>query len=93
VLVPDPPRPGIAPRPQLTTTARAAQFTATKEPVDLDRVRTYHQHRVPPSTKRRPSLPPKEWGGPPRFNDVVTLASPTKKGNPAGLPSNHHHRR
>ncbi|MDQ3151386.1 MAG: TIR domain-containing protein [Actinomycetota bacterium] len=28
----------------------------------------------PPCTKRRPSLPTKEWGGPPRLHDVVTLA-------------------
>jgi len=38
-----------------------------EELVDLERVRTYHQQRVPPSTKRRPSLPAKEWGGPLRF--------------------------
>jgi hypothetical protein len=73
--------------PKLAAAARATQLTVTKEPVNLERVRTYHQHRVPPSTKRRPSLPAKGWGGPPRFNDVVTLASPTKKGDPAGLPS------
>jgi hypothetical protein len=69
----------MTPRPQLAAAARATQLTDAKERVDLERVRTYHQHRVPPSTKRRPSLPAKEWGGPPRFNEVVTLSSPTKR--------------
>jgi hypothetical protein len=47
---------------------------------------------VPPSTKRRPSHPAKEWGGPLRSQDVVTLSSPTQKGNPEGLPQNRRHR-
>ena len=63
--------------------------TTSQDPVDLDRVRTYHQHRVPPSTKQRPSLPVKDSGGPLRFHDVVTLSSRTKKGNPRGRPSKH----
>src|SRR5437868_5916161 len=34
------------------------------------------------STKRRPSLPAKERGGPLHDYDVVTLSSPSKQGNP-----------
>jgi hypothetical protein len=83
----DAPRPGPTPRAQLRLTTRTAEQTTEQEPVDLDRVRTYHQQWVPPSTKRRPSHPAKEWGGPLRFQDVITLSSPTQKGNPEGLPS------
>jgi hypothetical protein len=34
-----------------------------------------------------PPIRPRMSGAPLRFYDVVTLSSPTKKGNPAGLPS------
>ena len=85
-LVPNPAFPRIAPRAELTGVTRTAKCTPSQELVDLERVRTYDQQRVPPSTKRRPFLPAKERGGPLRFHDVVTLSSPTKKGNPPGRP-------
>ena len=82
----------MTPRPQFASAVRTTQLTASQELVDLERVRTYHQQRVPPSTKRRPSHPAKESGGPLRFQNVVTLSSPTKKSNPPGHPEDHHHR-
>jgi len=92
VVAADPTGPGVAPRPELTAAPRTTQDATNKESVDLEQVRTYDQQRVPPSTKRRPSHPAKDSGGPLRFQDVVTLSSPTKKGNPSGLPKTHHHR-
>jgi hypothetical protein len=83
----------MTPWPQLTGAVRTAELTAVQELVDLERIRTYHQQRVPPSTKRRPSHPAKEWGGPLRFYDIVRLSSPTKKGNPPGRPEDHRHPR
>ena len=50
------------------------------------------------STKERPSLPAKEWGGPLRFQNVIRLSSHTNKGHPKAAPvtiiartSLHHH--
>ncbi len=83
----------MSPRAQLAGTTRTAKLTATQEPVDLERARTYHQQRVPLCTKRRPSLPAKERGGLLRFQNVVTLSSPTKNGNPPGRPEDHRHDR
>ena len=85
-LVPNPAFPRVPPRPQFSGAARTAKLTTSQELVDLERVRTYHQQRVPPSTKRRPSHPAKDRGGPLRFQNVVTLSSPTNKSNPAWPP-------
>jgi hypothetical protein len=46
-LIPHAPRPRVTPRTKLALTARATQKTAPQQLVDLERVRTYHQHRVP----------------------------------------------
>ncbi|HKH56771.1 MAG TPA: hypothetical protein VKA58_15080, partial [Propionibacteriaceae bacterium] len=42
------------------------------------------------STKKRPSLPAKERGGPLRFQNVISLSSHTNKGPPASSPCDHH---
>jgi hypothetical protein len=67
--------------------ARATQLTDAKEPVDLDQVGTYHQHRVPPSTKRRPSHPAKDVGRAAAFLRRRHAFVANEKGQPAGLPS------
>jgi hypothetical protein len=54
------PLPGMAPRRERARAARARQLTCTQPPLDLDRVRTYHDHGASTSTKQRPSLPAKE---------------------------------
>ena len=74
--------PGVAPGPQLTGAPRAGQPSTGQQPIDLERVRPYHQHRVPPSTKRRPSPTGQGSGGPLRVHDVVTLSSRTHEGQP-----------
>jgi len=47
VLIPDTPRPRVTPRSKLALTARATKIPIPQELVDLERVRTYHQHQVP----------------------------------------------
>lgn len=66
--------------------ARAPQLAPAKTPFDLDLVATYHDHGCLQCTKERPSPPAKEWGGPLRFHNVITLSSHTNKGPPAGSP-------
>ena len=79
-------RAGVTPRAQLTGAARAAQLPADQELVDLERVRTYHQQRVPlHAPSDGPPFRPRIGEGR-CFHDVVTLSSPTKKGNPPGCP-------
>ena len=85
-LIPDPAFPGMAPRTELAGATWTAKLTAGQQLVDLERVRTYDQQRVPPSTKRRPSLPAKEWGGPLRFQRRRHALVANQEGQPAGLP-------
>ena len=86
-LVPDPTFTRIAPRAQLATATRTAKFTTGQELVDLERVRTYDQQRVPFCTKRRPSLPAKEIGRAAAFPRRRQTLVANQEGQPTGLPS------
>ena len=81
-LISNPSFPRIAPRAQLAGATWTAKFTARQELVDLERVRTYDQQRVPFCTKRRPSLPAKERGGPLRFQERPHALVANKEGQP-----------
>lgn len=83
----------MSPRCQHSRARRARQLAVPQPPFDLDLIGLYHQHQVPPSTQERPSRlrPRSEAGGPLRVQNVITLSSHTKKGNPTGLPSTARH--
>ena len=85
-LVPDPTFPAMAPRAQFAGATWAAKFTADQELVDLERVRTYDQQRVPFCTKRRPSLPAKEIGRAAAFLQRRHALVTSQEGQPAGPP-------
>ena len=81
VLVSHAPRPGIAPGPQLAGHS-GQRSPPPPDPVDLDRVRTYHRHGCLQAPSNGPPFRSRIRGGPLRFHNVVTLSSRTKKGNP-----------
>ena len=91
-LVPEPAFSRVSLRAQLAGTARTAKLTATQEPVDLERARTYHQQRVPRCTKRRPSFSDQGMGKAVAIPECRTLSSPTKKGNLPGRQDHRHPR-
>lgn len=62
VVVPDAAPPGVAPGSELAGATWATQDTTSELLVDLERVCTYDQQWVPPSTKRRLSHPAKDFG-------------------------------
>ena len=84
------PLPGMAPRREPARTARARQLTCTQPPLDLDRVRTYHDHGCL-HQHQATALPSGqgECGGPLRFQNVVRLSSHTNKEPPGGSPCDH----
>ena len=56
--------PGMPPRPQHPEQpGQLNKLTRSQCPLDLDRVGTYHHHRVPPSTKGLPFQLAKVGGG------------------------------
>ena len=85
-FVPDSTFSRMAPRAQFAGATRTAKFTARQELVDLERVRTYDQQRVPFCTKRRPSLPAKEIGRAAAFPRRRHALVANQEGQPTGLP-------
>ena len=85
-LVPDPAFPSVTPRAQLAGATRTTKFTPRQELVDLERVRTYDQQRVPFCTKRRPSHPAKDIGRAAAFPRRRHALVANQEGQPAGLP-------
>ncbi len=76
----------MAPWAKLAGATWTAKLTAGQELVDLERVRTYDQQRVPFCTKRRPSLPAKEIGRAAAFPRRRHALVANQKGQPPGLP-------
>jgi hypothetical protein len=86
-LTPDHPLPGMPPR-QPASTPRTAQPAFRQPPLDHARSNAYRDHRCLRAPVRPLPLPGQEkGGGAAAYPDVITVASHTKKDNPAGLPS------
>jgi hypothetical protein len=83
----------MTPRPQLAAAARATQLTDAKEPVDLERVRTYHQH--PGASKHQATALPsgQGMGRAAAFQRSRHALVANEKGNPQGCPSHRRHHR
>jgi hypothetical protein len=84
---PDDPVTGMPPPSQTPRTARAAQPPRRQPPLDHARNNAYRDHRC----LRAPARPSRHLGqekdGRAAANpNLITVASHTKKGNPAGLP-------
>ena len=85
---PDHPLPGMPPPRQSASTPRTAQPAFRQPPLDHARNNAYRDHRC----LRAPVRPSRQLGQEKdgraaAYPDVITVASHTKKDNPAGLPS------
>ena len=84
----DHPLPGMPPPRQPTRARRAAQPPRRQPPLDHARINAYRDHwclRAPRAAL--PLLGQEKGGRAAAYPDVITVASHTKKDNPAGLPS------
>lgn len=69
-------------------TIRTTQLARPELPFHHTHIRAYRDHGASAHQPARPSRHlPKEHGRAVAYPDVITLASPTKKGNPQGYPT------
>ena len=88
VLTPDHPLPGMPPPSQPARAPRAAQPPRCQPPLDHARITVYRDHRCLRAPRAAlPAPRPREDGRAAAYPNLITVASHTKKDNPAGLPS------